>query len=120
MAVLYGTPPLLDEAIRYQETIGVDHVHMVAEPSILTSGVLDYPFVKKSLANGFASLRIYEAILNEFQVFDHSKILAYHECFLQFRGTYDYVMNIDTDEFFVPRVSKHKTLHYYTLKTGAE
>lgn len=60
MAVLYGTPPLLDEAIRYQETIGVDHVHMVAEPSILASGVLDYPFVKKSLANGFASLRIYE------------------------------------------------------------
>ena len=113
MAVLYGTPPLLDEAIRYQETIGVDHVHMVAEPSILASGVLDYPFVKKSLANGFASLRIYETILNEFQVFDHSQILAYHECFLQFRGTYDYIMNSDTDDFFVPRVSKHKTLHYY-------
>ena len=44
MAVLYGTPPraLLDEVIRYQETIGVDHVHMVAELSMLTSGVLDY------------------------------------------------------------------------------
>ena len=34
------TPPLLDEAIHYQETIGVDHVHMVAEPSIL--GIYDY------------------------------------------------------------------------------
>lgn len=42
MAVLYGTPPLLDEVIRYQETIGVDHLHMIAEPSTLTSGVLDY------------------------------------------------------------------------------
>ena len=55
MAVLYGTPPLLDEVIRYQKTIGVDHVHMIAEPSILASGALDYQFVKESLANGFAS-----------------------------------------------------------------
>lgn len=116
MAVLYGTPPLLDEVIRYQKTIGVDHVHMIAEPSILASGALDYQFVKESLANGFASLRMYKTILNQYQIYDHSQTLAYHECFLQFRGTYDYIMYIDTDDFFVPRVSNQKTLHYYIEK----
>lgn len=97
-AVLYGTPPLLDEVIRYQETIGIDHVHMIAEPSVLISGLLNYPFVKKSLANGFASLCIYDTVLNEFQTFDHSQTLAYHECFLQFQGSL-LMMYIDTDDF---------------------
>ena len=40
-------------------------------------------------------------------------MLAYQDCAYRFRGTYDYMMFCDTDDFFVPRIPSEKTFHYY-------
>ena len=113
IAVQYGIPPFLEEAIHYHHTIGVDHVHIVAEPSIYDGGALELPFVKESLESGFVSLSIYKPLLSKFEIFDHSQTLAYHQCYLRYLGTYDYIYYADADDFFVPRVPEHKTLDYY-------
>ena len=43
----------------------------------------------------------------------HSEVIRKLECTYRFRGTYDYVMPLDTDDFFVPRVTGKTKLRDY-------
>ena len=116
IATQYGQPPFLAEWVRYQKTIGIDHIHMVAEPSVHESGALDDPTVKKAIEEGFLSVDIWYKWFSAAQIFDHSQILAYNDCLYRFQGTYDYVFPHDADDFFVPLVPDHRQLPYYVTK----
>ncbi len=50
------------------------------------------------------------------QVYYYSQPLYYQDCLLRYRGVYEFAMLIDTDDFFVPRVSGHANIHYYVEK----
>ena len=55
---------------------------------------------------------VWKPWLNESQVFYYSQILAHEDCIYRLRGTYDYVMLLDADEFFTPRVVNETEIHY--------
>ena len=100
--------------LRYQKTLGVDHVHIIAQPSFIRVGTLQDNEVKSAIDNGFVSLDVWEPWLNRTDNFDgSSQMLAYQDCAYRFRGTYDYMMFCDTDDFFVPRVLNKKTFQHY-------
>ncbi len=40
----------------------------------------------------------------------------YEDCPYRFLGTYDYIVMLDTDDFFIPRVTGEEHIHYYINK----
>ncbi len=63
---------------------------------------------------GFLSINIWKKYLNSQQLWYHNKLgLIYEDCPYRFLGTYDYIMMVDTDDFFTPRVTEEKHIHYY-------
>ena len=100
--------------LKYQRTIGVDHVHFIAHPSFLTVGTLENDVMRRAILDNFISIEFWEPWLNETDNYHgHSQMLAYQDCAYRFRGTYDYIMMCDTDDFFVPRVANQPTFQYY-------
>ena len=100
--------------LRYQAVVGVDHVHIIAHPSFLRVGALQHNVTKRAIQSGFVSMDMWELWLNETDNYHgSSQMLAYQDCAYRFRGTYDYMMFCDTDDFFVPRIPSEKTFHYY-------
>lgn len=116
IAVQYGQPPFLGEWVRYQKTIGISHIQMIAEPSILDSGALNCPSVRKAMLDGFLSVDIWHKWFSAAQIYDHSQLLAYEDCLYRFQGTYDYLFLNDADDFFVPLQSDHRHISYYIKK----
>lgn len=100
--------------LNYQRVIGVDHVHFIAHPSFLRVGSLQNNLTRKAIQDNFISMDFWEPWLNETDSYHgHSQMLAYQDCAYRFRGTYDYILFCDTDDFFVPRISSERTLRYY-------
>ena len=114
IAVQYGQPPFLGEWVRYQKTIGVSHIQMIAEPSI--SGALKDPSVKKAIDEGFLFVDIWHKWFSAAQLYDHAQVLAYQDCLYRFQGTYDYLFPHDADDFIVLRIPEQKQLPYYVNK----
>ena len=103
--------------LNYQRAIGVDHVHFTAHPSFVSAGSLQNDVIRKAIADNFVSFEFWEPWLNETDNYHgHSQMLAYEDCAYRFRGTYDYIMMCDTDDFFVPRISHERTFSYYIKK----
>ena len=103
--------------IKYQRVIGVDHVHITAHPSFLTVGTLQNDVIRKAILDQFISIEFWEPWLNETDnCHGHSQMLAYQNCAYRFRGTYDYLMMCDTDDFFVPRATNQPKFKYYNIK----
>ena len=116
IAVQYGQPPFLAEWVRYQKTIGVSHIQMIAEPSIQDSGALKDPSVKKAIDEGFLAVDIWHKWFSPAQIYDHSQLLAYEDCLYRFQGLYDYLFPHDADDFLVPLISDQRQLPYYANK----
>ena len=116
IAVQYGQPPFLAEWVRYQKTIGVSHIQMIAEPSIQDSGALKDPSVKKAIEEGFLAVDIWHKWFSPAQIYDHSQLLAYEDCLYRFQGVYDYLFPHDADDFLVPLISDQRQLPYYVNK----
>lgn len=114
-AVLYDSPPLLSDWLRYQRVIGVDHVHIIAEETFQTAGRLNEYF-RHAVREGYVTLDIWHPWLHGCETFRHSKMVAYEDCVYRLRGTYDYVFMIDVDDFFVPLVQGQPKLSYYVEK----
>ena len=112
IGVVYGSPHYLKDWLNYQRTIGVDHVHMIAEDSFTS---LQQSFIKKAQQDGFLSIDIWQQRLrSNVDIPYHSQMLAYHDCIYRFLGTdYEYMLFADYDDFFIPLVSQQKNLHYY-------
>jgi len=112
-AKIFRQPPWLKEWLTYQRTLGVDHVHLDAEDSFVKSGGLEKPWIKELLSEGFLSVDVWKEYLGMWEIWYHNQGLIYEDCPYRFRGTYDYIVMLDTDDFFVPREPRELKLHYY-------
>ena len=112
-ALIYGTPPVLDNWLRYQKTIGVDHVYLIAEKSFGDAGNLERSPLKEMIRGGYISVEIWTPYLTAFEIFYHSQMLGYEDCIYRFQGTYDYAFTYDPDLFFVPLVIGELSIQYY-------
>ena len=112
----------LPEFVRYQRTIGVDHVHITMLDTFIRDGGLKAHLADPSLAQaileGFISYDIwiewYEGSQKEINL--HSENLRKLDCLYRFRGTYDYAFSLDTDDFFTPRIPGQTKVKDYILK----
>ena len=115
-APIFGTPVLLTEWLRYQKTLAFDHVHLIADDSFVKAGGLENKELKQGMQEGFVTMDVWKPWLDESQIFYYSQILAHEDCIYRLRGTYDYVMLLDADEFFTPRVANETEIHYYVKR----
>lgn len=115
---VYGNPPWLRKWLVYQRSIGVDHVHLIADESFFRGISKDLVYYLEELMDeGFLSIDFWIMWLaNGKEVWYHNQGLILEDCIYQFRGTYDYVFILDTDDFFVPRVVGEPKAHYYVDK----
>ena len=114
MGTVRDFPSYLNEFIRYQKYLGVDHIYMVGEDSIIRSGIFQSDeYVLRALHEGYISFTFWHPWLNEDHIFYHSQRLAHQDCIYRFQGTYDYAFIIDSDDFFIPLVPDVKSLDYY-------
>ena len=103
--------------LKYQRVIGVDHVHFTAHPSFVEVGSLQNDVIRKAILDQFLSIEFWEPWLNMTDNYHaHSQMLAYQDCAYRYKGTYDYIVICDTDEFFVPRIPGKPKYHYYIQK----
>ncbi len=110
---VYGSPPWLSHWLRYQQTIGVDYIHLYAQQSFIDNGGMEDPELQKLLADERLIVDLRSTHLNSSEVYYYSQPLYYQDCLLRYRGVYDFAMLIDTDDFFVPRVANQPDIHYY-------
>ena len=115
LAPAYGKHKLLPHWIRYERTIGVSHIHIIADQSFVGSGTLNNSVVRKALESGFLSIAIWPRWFTSWQVFYREQGLAYQDCLHRFQGLYDYLFPHDADDFFVPLILGAK-LNYYVTK----
>ena len=110
--------PWIREFIQYQKTVGVDHIDFsVLDTFIKDDGydqiVLKDPVVLNALQEGFINFRVWpETYEKEGEAYFHSENLRKLACIYRYIGTYDYVMPLDTDDFFNPVTSKKKLKEY--------
>ena len=84
------------------------------------------PFVKEALEHGYLSYDMWtewyssasevRRSINEIlqsEIHLHSEMLRKLDCMYQFRGTYDYVFPLDTDDFFTPRIVGRSNIKHY-------
>ena len=114
--VVYGTPPLMDHWLRYQRTIGVDYIYVIADESFRDAGNLEKSPLKEMIESGYLLLEIWIPYLTSMEVFYHSQMLGYEDCIYRFQGTYDYVLATDPDIFPVHLVPGQPYIHYYAEK----
>ena len=91
-------------------------MHLIADDSFVKAGGLKNKELKQAMQKGFVTMDVWKPWLNKTQVFYYSQILAREDCIYRLRGTYDYVMLMDADEFFTPRVVNETEIHYYVKR----
>ena len=111
---LFGTgAPWMEEWLRYQKTLGVDHVHWNVKDSIIEAKALENPYIKKEREEGYLSINVWKQHFQSDQIWYYSQGLMYEDCIYRFRGTYDYIFMLDTDDFFTPRIHNEPDIHHY-------
>ena len=115
-AVVYGTPPIFDHWLRYQRTVGIDHIYLVAEDSFRDSGYLEKSPLKEMMRSGYVSIEFWTPHLTSQEIFYHSQMLGYEDCIYRYQGTYDYIMATDVDIFYVLLVPGEPYIQYYAEK----
>jgi len=103
--------PWLRDFIRYQKTLGVDHIDFsILDNFIVDDGyddmVLKDHYIRKALMDGYINFRVWpESYRRKREVYFHSENLRKLACMYRYLGTYDFVMPLDTDDFFIPQDS---------------
>ena len=105
--------PWIREFIQYQKTLGVDHVDFSVLDTFIKDGgydqlVLGDSVVQQAIHDGFVQFRVWPETYDEDDTFIHSEDLRKLSCIYRYLGTYDYVMPLDTDDFFNPMRSNVK------------
>ena len=103
---------MLYQWLRYQKTIGVDHVHIIAEDTFVTKGGFDHPIITDALKENYLSIDFWPRWFNTTEIWHSSQHLGSTDCVYKFQGIYDYIIISDSDEFFVPR-GKSKSIKTY-------
>lgn len=115
-AKVFSNPPLLEEWLTYQKTLGVQHVHLDVEDSFVKNGGLKRKYVQEALKKGFLGVEVWNAYLSPNEIWYHNQGLIYEDCTYRFLGVYDYLVLMDTDDFLTPRVPGETQLYYYIDK----
>ena len=106
--------PWFREFIQYQKTLGVDHIDFSVLDTFIEDGGYDQmvqndPVVQEALHKGFINFRVWpETYEKPGDVYIHSENLRKLACTYRYLGTYDYVMPLDTDDFFIPLTGNKK------------
>ena len=112
----------LPEFVRYQRTIGVDHVHILMLDTFIKDGGLKAhladPYLAQATLEGFVSYNMWIDwyVGPKKEMYSHSDNLRKLDCLYRFRGTYDYAFSLDTDDFFTPRIPGQTNVKDYILK----
>ena len=110
----------LPEFVRYQKTIGVDHVHVNILDTFIKDGGLKAhltdPNLLQAVLEGFVSFTVWKDWYYPREVYLHSENLRKLDCIYQFRGTYDYAFILDTDNFFNPQIPGKSNVKDYIHK----
>ena len=101
--------------LRYQKTIGVDHVHMIAEDTFISAGGMENSYIQDAVKENYLSVDFWPRWFNETEIYHSSQHLAYNDCLYRFMGAYDYVVFADSDDFFVP-MKPSKSIKTYLKK----
>ena len=112
----FDRPPWIIEWLRYQKALGIDHVHMAADDSFVRAGGMMSRYIKQLISEGYLSITIWQNRLNGNEIWYHSQGLLLEDCIYRFRGTYDHVSILDTDDFFIPRIPGLTSMHYYVQR----
>ncbi len=108
---LWWTNPYLDQWLTYHQTIGVKFIHLnVVESFIpnINSSVL----LSNLIDSGTVYVIVWEIYLNSSQVYYYSQTLKYLDCIFRYQNSYQYMMIIDFDEYFIP-AGKMKNIYSY-------
>ena len=113
----------LPEFVRYQRTLGVDHVHINILDTFIKDGGLQAqladPYMAQAVKEGFLSFSVWIEWYDNSpkkEILLHSEVLRKLDCLYRFRGTYDYAFSLDTDDFFTPRIPGQTKVKDYILK----
>ena len=68
LAVVFVKPPWLNEWLQYQKTIGIDHIHMIADNSFVKAGGFRNKYLKQAIREGFISTDVWHMWLNDSQI----------------------------------------------------
>ena len=102
-AMLPHYMPYVEDWIRYQNTVGVDHVHLTLESTFLNLGRFDRDFLQRAVEESYLSVDFWHQWLNETDICDHSLDLALYDCALRFQDSHSHVIFSDPRDFFIPR-----------------
>ena len=99
----------LPEFLRYQKALGVDHVHLtILDEFIKDEGLHNYlsndSFFLKHVKDNYISVQVWKEWYADKEWYVHGTILMYLDCLYRYRGTYDFVSLMDSDDFFTVRV----------------
>jgi hypothetical protein len=118
------------EFIRYQRTIGVDHVYLNILDSFIKDGGfkahLEDPHFAQAMTEGFVTVSVWtDWYESKDEIYNFSVMLRKLDCVYRFRGMYDYAFLLDPDDFFTPQIpGKHNLKDYildwcYDTSTGS-
>ena len=99
----------LPEFLRYQKTLGVDHVHLaVLDEFIKDNGFLDIlskdRFFVEHQQNNYITVKVWNEWYEKKEWYDHGTMFMHLDCVYRYRGTYDYITLLDSDDFLTVRV----------------
>ena len=108
----------LPEFVRYQKTIGVDHVHLSVLDEFIVDGslrdmVMKDTFLREAIFSGFLSYSVLKVWYTEGETFLSSSVFQRLGCFYRLRSTFDYISLSDTDDFFNPRIPGETDIKHY-------
>lgn len=111
----YGNPPSSQYRLFYKwldhlEAIGVDHVHILTEHSFLAREGFANSYIFNAVKRYYLSVIFWQSFLNDTDVKNHSKVLAYNDCVYRYMGLYDYILLADWNHFFMPYVTSNSSL----------
>ena len=101
--------PWLPEFLRYQKTLGVDHVHVAVLDTFIEDGgyrdiLANDSFFLRGVKEGFISVQVWKKWYLNDEWFYYGNILMYLDCIYRYRRTYDFVSLLDTDDFLTIQV----------------
>ena len=110
----------LPEFIRYQKTLGVDHVHLsMLDTYIKDGGFRDQlaqdPFILRAIRGGYLTISVWNNWYLDDEFYVRGSIFQFLDCAYRFRGTYDYVFPLDSDDFFNPSIAGRSKLKDYIV-----
>ena len=117
--------PFLGELLQYQKSIGVDHVSLITISSFIKDGglkslLMKHPYIIDYFIKGYITVDSWKEFYDEtgeaHEIRLFSENIRKVACSYNYRGTYDYAIPIDTDDFFTPRVPGETNIKYYLKK----